>query len=342
MEALIHHFKLVTEGFTVPAGTGLRRRRVTPRGAGLPRHLRGTNKPYRVRVRDPSFIHIGTIPAVHTRPAGRRRDRRRRLLGSRHGRRRSVKGHPRVIEEKAQGLVDRYPVGRSALLPLLHLVQHAGRATSPTRASRECAQLLGLTKAEVAAVATFYTMYKREPLGPPPGQRLHELLLQGARRAARSTTRSRRTSRRRPQRDHRGRRDHAGARGVPGQLRRAPRWSASTTSTTRCLDAEAAIALVDQVRAGRSRRPRAGYRLAGHPRRSSTASPASARCDPDAPGQRLRPAPTKEDGARPPSADSRPRRPLRCPSWPTDGRTTAPLSTGRSPDRRRRRRSGRA
>ena len=64
MEALIHHFKLVTEGFTVPEGT-VYVPVESPRGE-LGYHLTsaGTNKPYRVRVRDPSFIHIGTIPAV--------------------------------------------------------------------------------------------------------------------------------------------------------------------------------------------------------------------------------------------------------------------------------------
>ena len=68
------------------------------------------------------------------------------------------------LREKAQGLVDRYPVGRSALLPLLHLVQHADGYISDDGIA-ECAQLLGLTKAEVNAVATFYSMYKRRPLG---------------------------------------------------------------------------------------------------------------------------------------------------------------------------------
>ena len=64
MEALIHHFKLVTEGFTVPEGT-VYVPVESPRGE-LGYHITssGTNKPYRVRVRDPSFIHIGTIPAV--------------------------------------------------------------------------------------------------------------------------------------------------------------------------------------------------------------------------------------------------------------------------------------
>ncbi|HVM20537.1 MAG TPA: NADH-quinone oxidoreductase subunit D [Egibacteraceae bacterium] len=64
MEALIHHFKLVTEGFTVPEGT-VYVPVESPRGE-LGYHVTssGTNKPYRIRVRDPSFIHIGTIPAV--------------------------------------------------------------------------------------------------------------------------------------------------------------------------------------------------------------------------------------------------------------------------------------
>ncbi len=64
MEALIHHFKLVTEGFEVPAGT-VYQAVESPRGE-LGYHLTsgGTNKPYRCRVRDPSFIHIGAIPAA--------------------------------------------------------------------------------------------------------------------------------------------------------------------------------------------------------------------------------------------------------------------------------------
>ena len=62
MEALIHHFKLVTEGFNVPEGQ-VYVAVESPRGE-LGYHVtsNGTNKPYRVRVRDPSFLHIGTLP----------------------------------------------------------------------------------------------------------------------------------------------------------------------------------------------------------------------------------------------------------------------------------------
>ena len=64
----------------------------------------------------------------------------------------------------AQEIVGRYPRARSALLPMLHLVQSEDGYVSP-EGVRFCAEQLGLTKAEVGAVATFYTMYKRRPTG---------------------------------------------------------------------------------------------------------------------------------------------------------------------------------
>ncbi|MDQ1748695.1 MAG: NADH-quinone oxidoreductase subunit [Frankiaceae bacterium] len=66
--------------------------------------------------------------------------------------------------DEARQLIARYPKPRSALLPMLHLVQsEQGYVTS--EGIGMCAELLGLTKAEVGAVATFYTMYKRRPVG---------------------------------------------------------------------------------------------------------------------------------------------------------------------------------
>ncbi|MET0998299.1 MAG: NADH-quinone oxidoreductase subunit NuoE [Marmoricola sp.] len=58
----------------------------------------------------------------------------------------------------------RYPQARSGLLPMLHLVQSVeGRVTS--RGIEACAEILGISAAEVSGVATFYTMYKRRPVG---------------------------------------------------------------------------------------------------------------------------------------------------------------------------------
>ena len=65
---------------------------------------------------------------------------------------------------RAREIVARYPRARSALLPMLHLVQSEEGYVSADGVGF-CAELLGLTKAEVGAVATFYTMYKRSPVG---------------------------------------------------------------------------------------------------------------------------------------------------------------------------------
>jgi NADH-quinone oxidoreductase subunit D len=68
MEALIHHFKIVTEGFAVPAGEvyqGIE----SPRGQmGYYVVSDGTAKPYRVHMRNPSFA---TLQAVETMAKGR-------------------------------------------------------------------------------------------------------------------------------------------------------------------------------------------------------------------------------------------------------------------------------
>ncbi|MEU0966590.1 NADH-quinone oxidoreductase subunit NuoE [Streptomyces sp. NPDC005917] len=68
------------------------------------------------------------------------------------------------LETDARAIVARYPDSRSALLPLLHLVQSEEGHVTRT-GMRFCADVLGLTTAEVTAVATFYTMYRRKPSG---------------------------------------------------------------------------------------------------------------------------------------------------------------------------------
>ena len=69
-----------------------------------------------------------------------------------------------AFREDAAQVIARYPQKRSALLPLLHLVQSVdGYITG--RGIDLCAELLDLTTAEVSGVATFYTQYKRHPNG---------------------------------------------------------------------------------------------------------------------------------------------------------------------------------
>ncbi len=64
MEALIHHFKLVTEGFRVPAGE-VYSAIESPRGElGFHVVSDGGTRPYRVHVRDPSFVNLQAVPAL--------------------------------------------------------------------------------------------------------------------------------------------------------------------------------------------------------------------------------------------------------------------------------------
>jgi NADH-quinone oxidoreductase subunit E len=76
-------------------------------------------------------------------------------------------GVPPLTDEtrrEAREIIARYPRSRSALLPMLHLVQSVQGYVSPAGIAL-CAEELDLTKAEVGAVATFYTMYRRRPAG---------------------------------------------------------------------------------------------------------------------------------------------------------------------------------
>ncbi|EKF24490.1 NADH-quinone oxidoreductase subunit E [Mycolicibacterium hassiacum DSM 44199] len=81
-----------------------------------------------------------------------------------HGR----KTYPADVVERlradAEKIIARYPQSRSALLPLLHLVQSEDGCLTPAGIAF-CAEQLGLTDAEITAVATFYSMYRRTPTG---------------------------------------------------------------------------------------------------------------------------------------------------------------------------------
>jgi NADH-quinone oxidoreductase subunit E len=58
----------------------------------------------------------------------------------------------------------RYPEARSGLLPMLHLLQSVQGRVTP-EGIEACADILGISAADVAGVVTFYTMYKRRPVG---------------------------------------------------------------------------------------------------------------------------------------------------------------------------------
>jgi NADH-quinone oxidoreductase subunit E len=74
---------------------------------------------------------------------------------------------PRFTAENtglAKEIIDRYPVARSATIPLLHLAQEQDGWVSPD-AMRHIAELIGVTPAEVLGTCSFYEMFKLEPVG---------------------------------------------------------------------------------------------------------------------------------------------------------------------------------
>ena len=194
MEALIHHFKLVTEGFRVPAGQVFQTVE-HPRGelgvhlvsdgghAAVPRALPGPV------VQQPA----GDVDHVRGRAGGRRR-RRRRVPRPGAGR-----GGPLMSIELTQPDAPDVVRRRDARAPHGGLGRRSSPATRRrarrccrccTSCSRRtatsaragiafCAAHLGLTTAEVSAVATFYTQYKRHPNGDLHGRRLHQHALRG-------------------------------------------------------------------------------------------------------------------------------------------------------------------
>ncbi|MCT3012567.1 NAD(P)H-dependent oxidoreductase subunit E, partial [Propionibacterium freudenreichii] len=63
-----------------------------------------------------------------------------------------------------RAIAARYPDARSALMPMLHLVQSVDGRVSDA-GMRAVAEIAGVNTAQVNGVATFYTMYKRRPAG---------------------------------------------------------------------------------------------------------------------------------------------------------------------------------
>ena len=165
MEALIHHFKLFTEGFSVPAGETYVAIE-SPRGEiGCYIVADGTAKP---------------VPSAHPRSVvlqppvdgsdGRGRDGGRRGGDRLEHRPDPGGGRPLAMPfteanlAKARETIARYPFAKSAVLPLLHLAQDQDGWVTP-EAMKEIAELLDLTPAQVLGTCSFYTMFKRAPVG---------------------------------------------------------------------------------------------------------------------------------------------------------------------------------
>jgi NADH-quinone oxidoreductase subunit E len=66
--------------------------------------------------------------------------------------------------QRAKEILGRYPRARSAILPLAHLAQDQDGWLSPD-AIEQIAELTGCTAADVLGTCSFYTMFKRKPVG---------------------------------------------------------------------------------------------------------------------------------------------------------------------------------
>ena len=250
MEALIHHFKIFTEGFKVPEGEAYVAIE-SPRGElGCYIVSDGSAKPYRMHIRGPSFVNLQTLP--HMMRGGLIADAVAVISSRRsdHGRGRPLMARldaPRT-RSRAKEIIARYPRPKSALIPLLHLAQEQdGYVTDDAMA--HIAELIDVTPGRGAG----HLLVLRDVQARAGGRRTSSTSARTS-RACSSAARSCSTTLEEPPRHqgrqhhadgtftHRGRRVHRGVhrgavppgqlplllQGHPGRRRRAR----STTSAT--------------------------------------------------------------------------------------------------------------
>ncbi len=155
-------------GFPGAGRPGVRRDRIPPRRT---RRARGERR------RNPAVPRAPPRPVVHAPAVGRRDvrgrpgsrpdpgDREPRSGDGGRGQVMPFSDDVRArLDADAARIIGQYPQSRSALLPLLHLVQSEEGYVSED-GIEYCAGQLGLTEADVTGVVSFYTMYKRRPVG---------------------------------------------------------------------------------------------------------------------------------------------------------------------------------
>ena len=192
MEALIHHFKLYTEGYHVPAGE-VYVATESPKGEfGVYLVADGTNRPVPLQDQaDRLFAPAGDglhDAGPHARRRHRRAQRHRRRL---RGVRPLMAGQASIVDDAevrarwsgfawtdanaktAAQVIARYPEGRqhSAVLPLLDLAQRqVGAETNtqgwlPIPVMEFVAREIDMPYVRLLEVATFYTMFNLAPVG---------------------------------------------------------------------------------------------------------------------------------------------------------------------------------
>ena len=163
MESLIHHFKIVTEGYRVPEGEVYVGDRVAARRARLLRRLR--RRPEAVARQVPRAVvrRARGDRDVHDRRADRRHDRDRRLARHRHGRGRPVSA---AVRARSRPSARSIPEGsRSAVAAGAPARAGGVRLALARRAPRGRRRARPDARRTAKSVASFYDMFHLEPVG---------------------------------------------------------------------------------------------------------------------------------------------------------------------------------
>ena len=177
MEALIHHFILVTRGFPVPPARLTPPSRVPKGELGFYVVADGSEKPYRVRVRPPSFYNLGSLPHIVTRRHGRptsspssaartsswARSTRPRHDGRTYAFTEQAK-EKRYAAKQMRRAKARVRV-RSALGHALYIAQEECGGWIPYEAIKDVAEVMGLEPADVQSMMSFYVDVQQGPVG---------------------------------------------------------------------------------------------------------------------------------------------------------------------------------
>ena len=165
MEALIHHFKLFTEGFKVPPGETYVAVE-SPRGEiGCYMVSDGSGKPVRMHIRGPSFYNLQAIePDGHRAASSPTRSRSSRASTRSWARSTGELSSTTRTCTRANEIVAQYPRPKSAILPLAHLAQDQDGWLRPRRCTRSPSSSAS-RRPRCSAPCSFYTMFKRRPCG---------------------------------------------------------------------------------------------------------------------------------------------------------------------------------
>ena len=179
MESLIHHFKLFTEGYCVPAGETYAAVEAPKGEFGIYLVSDGANKPYRLKCRAPGFAHLASLEEMVQGPHARGRGGRDRHAGHRVRGNRPVSADPSQHGSKAScspstraheidHWVAKFPPDRKRSAVHRRAARRAARERRLSHAANSMdavAEYLGLPPIQVYEVATFYSMFETKPVG---------------------------------------------------------------------------------------------------------------------------------------------------------------------------------